>query len=107
MKNKVFILLLISIFTTVQAQKNTINLIVGTYTNNCDSKGIYVYNFDTETGNFNLKNASENTVNPSYLTLSKELVPANYNREDFIFGKDKLVMPLEMAIKNTQLKNAN
>jgi NADH-quinone oxidoreductase subunit I len=42
-----------------------------------------------------------------YLTISKELVPANYSREDFIFGKDKLVMPLEMAIKNTQLKNAN
>jgi NADH-quinone oxidoreductase subunit I len=42
-----------------------------------------------------------------YLTLSKELVPASYNREDFIFGKDKLVMPLEMAIKNTPLKNAN
>ncbi len=42
-----------------------------------------------------------------YLTLSKELVPANYDREDFIFGKDKLVMPLEMAIQNAQLKNAN
>ena len=42
-----------------------------------------------------------------YLTLSKELVPAQYDREDFIFGKDKLVMPLEMALKNTQLKNAN
>jgi NADH-quinone oxidoreductase subunit I len=42
-----------------------------------------------------------------YLTLSKELVPASYDREDFIFGKDKLVMPLEMAIQNAQLKNAN
>jgi NADH-quinone oxidoreductase subunit I len=43
-----------------------------------------------------------------YLTISKELVPANYDREDFIFGKDKLVMPLEMAMKNAQLiKNAN
>jgi NADH-quinone oxidoreductase subunit I len=42
-----------------------------------------------------------------YLTTSKVLVPSGYNREDFIFGKDKLVMPLEMAIKNTQLKNAN
>ena len=42
-----------------------------------------------------------------YLTISKELVPANYNREDFIFGKDKLVMPLEIAIRNTQPKNAN
>jgi NADH-quinone oxidoreductase subunit I len=42
-----------------------------------------------------------------YLTISKELVPSNYDREDFIFGKDKLVMPLEMAIQNAQLKNAN
>ena len=42
-----------------------------------------------------------------YLTLSKELVPSSYDREDFIFGKDKLVMPLEMAIKNAQLKNVN
>ena len=40
-----------------------------------------------------------------YLTISKELVPAKYHREDFIFGKDKLVMPLEMAIANT--KNLN
>jgi NADH-quinone oxidoreductase subunit I len=42
-----------------------------------------------------------------YLTISKELVPSQYTREDFIFGKDKLVMPLEMAMKNAQLKNAN
>ncbi|TGD58398.1 NADH-quinone oxidoreductase subunit NuoI [Flavobacterium humi] len=42
-----------------------------------------------------------------YLTTSKVLVPSNYEREDFIFGKDKLVMPLEMAMKNAQLKNAN
>jgi NADH-quinone oxidoreductase subunit I len=42
-----------------------------------------------------------------YLTLSKELVPASYNREDFIFGKDKLVMPLDFAKRNTQLKSVN
>lgn len=42
-----------------------------------------------------------------YLTISKELVPSMYNREDFIYGKDKLVMPLDVAMKNTQLKNAN
>jgi NADH-quinone oxidoreductase subunit I len=40
-----------------------------------------------------------------YLTISKELVPAQYNREDFIFGKDKLVMPLEMAMANTKKLN--
>jgi NADH-quinone oxidoreductase subunit I len=42
-----------------------------------------------------------------YLTISKELVPSQYNREDFIFGKDKLVMPLDIAMKNAQLNNAN
>jgi NADH-quinone oxidoreductase subunit I len=40
-----------------------------------------------------------------YLTLSKELVPASYDREDFIFGKDKLVMPMEMALANTKKLN--
>jgi NADH-quinone oxidoreductase subunit I len=38
-----------------------------------------------------------------YLTKSKKIVPASYDRTDFIFGKEKLVMPLEMAIKNTSL----
>lgn len=42
-----------------------------------------------------------------YLTESKVLVPSSYNREDFIFGKDRLVMPLDIAMKNAQLKNAN
>lgn len=42
-----------------------------------------------------------------YLTETKVLVPSMYNREDFIFGKDKLVMPLDAAMKNAQLKNAN
>ena len=42
-----------------------------------------------------------------YLTTSKVLVAASYDREDFIYGKDKLVMPLEAAIANGKLKNAN
>lgn len=37
-----------------------------------------------------------------YLTKSKVLVNSFYDREDFIYGKDKLVMPLEMAIANTK-----
>lgn len=42
-----------------------------------------------------------------YLTTSKKIVASDYDREDFIYGKDKLVMPLDVAMKNTQLKNAN
>jgi hypothetical protein len=37
-----------------------------------------------------------------YLTTSKVLVPSSYEREDFIFGKDKLVMPLDIAMQNAQ-----
>ena len=42
-----------------------------------------------------------------YLSTSKVLVPSSYERENFIFGKDKLVMPLDMAMKNAQLLNQN
>ena len=42
-----------------------------------------------------------------YLTKSRTMVKAQTDREDFIYGKDKLVMPLDMAIKNTQNQAAN
>ena len=42
-----------------------------------------------------------------YLTTSKKLVPSSYDRNDFIFGKDKLNMPLDVAMQNAQLKNLN
>jgi 6-phosphogluconolactonase len=72
MKKIYTILLLIFALTTIQAQKNKHNLIIGTYTNSCESKGLYVYHFDSNTGNFNFKNATDNVINPSYLTVSKE-----------------------------------
>jgi 6-phosphogluconolactonase len=58
--------------TTMLAQKNKLNLIVGTYTKSCESKGIYVYEFDSKTGEFNLKSNTENIINPSYLTVSRD-----------------------------------
>ncbi|UFH46129.1 lactonase family protein [Flavobacterium galactosidilyticum] len=72
MKNSVALLLFIFVITSVQAQKNKFNLLIGTYTNKCDSKGIYVYDFDSNTGNFSFKNATENVINPSFLSVSKE-----------------------------------
>ncbi len=44
MKKTVAILFTIFALTTIQAQENKFNLIVGTYTDACDSKGIYVTN---------------------------------------------------------------
>ncbi len=57
--------------TTVKAQ-NKFNLLVGTYTNTCQSNGIYVYEFDATNGEYKLKNSSENVVSPSYLSVSAD-----------------------------------
>lgn len=72
MKKTYSILLSIFALITIQAQENKLNLIVGTYTNSCESKGIYVYEFDSKTGNFSLKSNTENVSNPSYLTVSSD-----------------------------------
>lgn len=72
MKNSVALLLFIFVITSVQAQKNKFNLLIGTYTTKCDSKGIYVYDFDSNTGDFNFKNATENVINPSFLSVSAD-----------------------------------
>lgn len=70
---KVFLLhLLITSVTSIQAQKNLLNLIVGTYTNTCQSQGIYVYEFNTKNAHFRLKKRSDSLVNPSFVTLSKD-----------------------------------
>jgi|688.fasta_scaffold159848_2 hypothetical protein len=76
-------------FSIVQAQQNKFNLVVGTYTTPCENKGIYVYDFDSNTGNVTLKGTSENILNPSYLTLSddnKKVYAVNQNDESSTFS---------------------
>lgn len=72
MKKVYLFLLLISSVASMQAQKNKVNLIVGTYTNSCSSRGIYVYEFDTNNAQIRLKKSSDSIVNPSYVSLSKD-----------------------------------
>ena len=55
----------------VSAQDNY-NLLVGTYTNACASKGIYVYDFNINTLEYKLKSNTDAVVNPSYLTVSND-----------------------------------
>lgn len=69
MKIKQAILLSFFALSTMKSQENKLNLLIGTYTNSCDSIGIYVYEFDSNTGDFSFKNSSEKIVNPSYLTV--------------------------------------
>jgi 6-phosphogluconolactonase len=72
MKQIYLYLLLISSIFSIQAQKNKVNLLVGTYTNSCYSRGIYVYEFDTDNAQIRLKKSSDSIINPSYLSLSKD-----------------------------------
>lgn len=71
MKRVYILFFLIMGLTTIQAQ-NKFNLLVGTYTNTCKSNGIYVYEFNANTGDFKLKNSSENVLSPSYLSVSAD-----------------------------------
>ena len=48
----------------------TYNLIVGTYTNPGKSNGMYVYTFNSETGELTYKAESPAIKNPSFLTVS-------------------------------------
>jgi 6-phosphogluconolactonase len=72
MKKVYLFLLFITTIASLQAQKNKLNLIVGTYTNSCESRGIYVYEFDSNNANIRLKKSSDSIVNPSYLSVSKD-----------------------------------
>jgi len=90
-------------FTTSQAQ-NKFNLLVGTYTNTCDSKGIYVYEFDANSGDFKLKNSSENVLSPSYLSVSannKFIYAVNEN------GTQSMVSAFNYDSKTGKLKLLN
>lgn len=69
---KIYILLFSALTATGLQAQTKFNLLVGTYTNNCQSKGIYVYEFDSANGAFKLKNSSENVVSPSYLSVSPD-----------------------------------
>ena len=60
-----FIFLLSSLFGTAQ----NYYLAIGTYTNT-GSKGIYIYNFDAQTGKAKWVSNTDSTTNPSYIIFS-------------------------------------
>jgi 6-phosphogluconolactonase len=64
------ILLLAIMFISFGCSAQKFYLFTGTYTNS-GSKGIYVYTFNSSTGNTELVSNTDSVVNPSYLTVSK------------------------------------
>lgn len=65
------LLTILAFFCALNANAQNYNLLIGTYTNKGNSDGIYVYNYDTQTAETKLK-SSVKTINPSYLTISKD-----------------------------------
>ncbi|OYQ43812.1 6-phosphogluconolactonase [Flavobacterium cyanobacteriorum] len=78
------IIALVILFVFMHAGAQDYNLVVGTYTRACDSKGLYVYDFNSATAETKLKSTSEFINNPSYLTASpdnKYIYTVNENGE--------------------------
>lgn len=68
MKRTALLLLLLG----MNAMAQDYNLVVGTYSNTkCESKGIYVYDYNTATTDFKFKNSTDGVINPSFLTVNK------------------------------------
>lgn len=63
------ILCMLNLPMLLSAQNNTMNLLIGTYTNTGKSEGIYVYSFNAASGKLIYKN-KVTAENPSYLALS-------------------------------------
>jgi 6-phosphogluconolactonase len=57
--------------TTITSNAQNANLLVGTYTQS-NSKGIYVFNFDTATGKAIELSHTDSSNNPEYLTITKD-----------------------------------
>ena len=69
---------IICLFSTAQAVKaqqsspETYNLLIGTYTAPGKSQGIYVYSFNSATGEFSYKAETSGIKNPSFLSISND-----------------------------------
>ncbi len=75
MKTTLVLFLFIGFLSMVQAQVSTgmlFNLLIGTYTIPGKSDGIYVYTFNSETGEFQYKAEVTGIKNPSYLVISND-----------------------------------
>jgi 6-phosphogluconolactonase len=76
MKSSILLLLITGAFISLHAQKpdqvKTAAFIVGTYTSSGKDEGIYVYDFNNETGSCSLKSAVSGEENPSFLTISSD-----------------------------------
>lgn len=106
MKISVFTFLIFCcLFTTAQNKP----LYVGTYTGE-NSQGIYVYNFNTKTGELSNKKLAIKAVNPSFLTFSKNkktLYAVSENNEKSSVSSYTVTNNGELTLINTVNSKGN
>ena len=66
-----FLFIAVAIFCFLNCEQQTTTLYVGTYTDG-DSKGIYQFQFNSETGTLSKKQLAATTKNPSFITYSPD-----------------------------------
>ncbi len=74
MRHAISMVLIACLVCLIQCQNDnqkSNTLIVGTYST-VDNDGIYVYDFNSQTGDFMLKSKIAGVENPSYLTISRD-----------------------------------
>jgi 6-phosphogluconolactonase len=75
MRTPIALILILGFVNLLHGQGNnnkSYNLIIGTYTSSIENDGLYVYDFDSQTGNIKLKSKTPGVENPSYFDISRD-----------------------------------
>lgn len=72
MEKLISVIILICFFNLTFGQNQTYTLLIDTYVSSSGNDGIYVYDFNSQTGDFKFKSKVEGEDKPSYVTTSCE-----------------------------------
>lgn len=106
-----FFLFFLLIHSSYSQTVDRYNLLIGTYTTNGKSEGIYSYEVDMNEGEFIKKSVTKNVTNPSFLTVSKDKKYVYSVSEtdqgsavrSFLFDKENAKMtPLNASLTNSK-----
>lgn len=95
----ILIILLTSIGFGASAQLSKTYLFVGTYTNGKPDQGIYMYEFNAQSGSLKQVFSGQNITNPSFLTLS----PAG----DYLYACTDTKLPDEGSVSAFKIDSIN
>lgn len=72
MKKIISLISLLCFITLANGQNKTYTLLIDTYVSSSSNDGMYVYDFNSQTGEFNFRSKVAGEDNPSYVTTSRD-----------------------------------